>query len=94
MSTMTGKQRLLTAIAHEEPDRVPTSPRLHIWLQSELGSDSLRTQLRYFPDMDPMYTVPASPPNIIDSSDSFRDGTPRENIEAYFRACLAYGGYT
>jgi uroporphyrinogen decarboxylase len=67
MTTMSGKQRLLTAINHEEPDRVPISPRMHIWLQSELASDSLRTQLDHFPDMDPMYTVPASPPNIIDS---------------------------
>ena len=67
MATMTGKQRLLTAIAHEEPDRVPISPRMHIWLQAELGSDSLKTQLQHFPALDPMYAVPASPPNIIDS---------------------------
>jgi uroporphyrinogen-III decarboxylase len=30
---------------------------------------------------------------IIGSSDSFREGTPRENIEAYFRACKKYGVY-
>jgi len=30
---------------------------------------------------------------IIGSSDSFREGTPRENIDAYFAACLKYGVY-
>jgi uroporphyrinogen-III decarboxylase len=31
---------------------------------------------------------------IIGSSDSFREGTPRENITAYFRACRTYGRYS
>ena len=30
---------------------------------------------------------------IIGSSDSFREGTPRVNITAYFQACLEYGRY-
>ena len=30
---------------------------------------------------------------IIGSSDGFRDGTPRENIDAYFDACRKYGPY-
>jgi len=30
---------------------------------------------------------------IIGSSDSFRDGTPKENIIAYFKACKKYGKY-
>jgi len=30
---------------------------------------------------------------IIGSSDSFREGTPRENITAYFEACKKYGRY-
>jgi uroporphyrinogen-III decarboxylase len=30
---------------------------------------------------------------IIGSSDSFREGTPRENIAAYFAACLKHGRY-
>lgn len=30
---------------------------------------------------------------IIGSSDSFREGTPRENLEAYFAAGKKYGGY-
>jgi uroporphyrinogen decarboxylase len=31
---------------------------------------------------------------IIGSSDSFREGTPRENIMAYFEACKKYGRYS
>jgi uroporphyrinogen decarboxylase len=30
---------------------------------------------------------------IIGSSDSFREGTPPENMHAYFQACLKYGVY-
>jgi len=30
---------------------------------------------------------------IIGSSDSFREGTPPENMHAYFQACLKYGAY-
>lgn len=30
---------------------------------------------------------------IIGSSDSFRDGTPPENMHAYFQSCLKYGKY-
>lgn len=30
---------------------------------------------------------------IIGSSDCFREGTPPENIHAYFQACLKYGAY-
>jgi hypothetical protein len=30
---------------------------------------------------------------IIGSSDSFREGTPRENVEAYFAACIKHGRY-
>lgn len=30
---------------------------------------------------------------IIGSSDTFREGTPPENIHAYFQACLKYGVY-
>lgn len=30
---------------------------------------------------------------IIGSSDTFRDGTPPENMHAYFQSCLKYGGY-
>ena len=30
---------------------------------------------------------------IIGSSDSFREGTSTENIEAYFRACKKYRRY-
>jgi hypothetical protein len=30
---------------------------------------------------------------IIGSSDSFREGTPRENLAAYFASCKRHGAY-
>ncbi len=31
---------------------------------------------------------------IVGSSDSFREGTPPENLETYWRACRRYGNYS
>ena len=42
---MTSKQRLLAAIAHQEPDRVPIAPRMHIWAASHYGSHHWLRQL-------------------------------------------------
>ncbi|MBT3345382.1 MAG: hypothetical protein HN712_14685 [Gemmatimonadetes bacterium] len=67
MASMTGKERLLAAIAHEEPDRVPVSPRVQAWLRSEYGDSSLTTQLRVLPDIDPMHIVDDGTPNYIDT---------------------------
>ena len=55
MVSMTGRERILTAIRHEEPDRVPISPRVHVWLQAEYGDNSLEAVLEHLPDMDPMF---------------------------------------
>jgi hypothetical protein len=38
MAEMTPKQRLLTALAHQEPDRVPVAPRLMLWATEQYGS--------------------------------------------------------
>lgn len=43
---MTGRERLLAAIAHQEPDRVPVAPRLWAWLLDYCGDASLPTYLR------------------------------------------------
>ena len=67
MAEMTGWDRLLTAIRHEEPDRVPVAPRIQAWLKAEHGDSSLATQLRVLPDMDPMHVVDDGTPNYIDS---------------------------
>ena len=37
MNAMTSKQRLLTAIAHQEPDRVPVATRFHLWSVEQFG---------------------------------------------------------
>ncbi|MEZ5275776.1 MAG: uroporphyrinogen decarboxylase family protein [Opitutaceae bacterium] len=64
---MNGRERILTTIRHEEPDRVPVSPRIWAWLRSEHGDDSLATHLRACPDMDPMFIIPQGTPNYLDS---------------------------
>jgi len=56
-AAMTGRERLLAAIRHEEGDRVPVSPRVAAWLQAEYGDTSLACQMRELPDMDPMHIV-------------------------------------
>lgn len=64
---MTGRERLLAAIRHEEPDRVPVSPRIAAWMQAELGSTSLATMLDKLPDIDPMHIVGDGTVNYLDS---------------------------
>lgn len=68
MAEMSGRQRLMAAIRHEEPDRVPISPRVAVWLRTEFGDSSLTTQLRELPDMDPMHIVGNGTPNYLDST--------------------------
>jgi uroporphyrinogen decarboxylase len=64
---MTGRQRILATINHEEPDRVPIAPRLHAWFKSEYGVDDLATNLKELPDVDFMYIDYDSQPNYLDS---------------------------
>ncbi|HND63028.1 MAG TPA: uroporphyrinogen decarboxylase family protein [Opitutaceae bacterium] len=65
-AAMTGRERLLTAIRHEEPDRVPIAPRVWAWLMAEHGSQDLGTHLRAFPDLDQMYPVADGTMNVLD----------------------------
>jgi uroporphyrinogen decarboxylase len=46
MVEMTSKQRMLAAIRHQEPDRVPVSPRMHLWSLDEYGDHSWFRQLQ------------------------------------------------
>ncbi len=64
---MTGRERILTTLKHEEPDRVPISPRIWAWLLSEFGKDDLATHLKECPDMDHMFNIPNGTLNIMDS---------------------------
>ena len=64
---MTGRERILTAIRHEEPDRVPISPRLQAWFMSEYGETSLRLQLEKLPGVDFMHAVSDGTPEILEA---------------------------
>ena len=68
MVEMTGRERLLATIKHEEPDRVPISPRVQAWQKAEFGDAGLATQLEKLPDMDLMHIVGDGTPNYVDSS--------------------------
>ena len=67
MAEMTGRERLLATIKHEEPDRVPISPRVQAWQKAEFGDASLATQLEKLPDMDLMHIVGDGTPNYVNS---------------------------
>ena len=62
---MTGRQRLLTAMKHQEPDRVPISPRYQAWMTAEYGSVSLERQMELLPDMDFMHIISDLTPDYI-----------------------------
>ncbi len=68
MKEMTGRERLLTAMAHEEPDRVPISPRYHAWMTAAHGPVSLQRQRdEILPDLDFMHVVDDGTPNYMES---------------------------
>lgn len=56
MADMTPKQRLLATIRHEEPDRVPVSPRMHLWSYEQYGDHDWLRQLDLQEefDLDPL----------------------------------------
>ncbi len=62
---MTSRERILAAIRHEEPDRVPISPRVGAWMTAEYADNSLAKQLEVLPDMDFMHIVGVATPNYI-----------------------------
>ena len=64
---ITGYQRIITTIQHQQPDRVPISPRVSAWAVSEYGNDELTTYLQKLPDMDPMYILYETQLNYLDS---------------------------
>lgn len=63
---MTGRERLLTTIRHEEPDRVPISPRYGAWLQAVYGSVPLeRVRDEILPHIDFMHILGPATPNYV-----------------------------
>lgn len=63
---MTSRERILTTIKHEEPDRVPISPRMYAYIKSEYGDESMTTHLQHFPDLDLMFIVDDGTPNYLE----------------------------
>ena len=62
---MTGRERIMTTLAHEEPDRVPISPRVGAWMTAQYGDSSLEKTLEVLPDMDFMWILGESTPNYV-----------------------------
>ncbi|MFW5868858.1 MAG: uroporphyrinogen decarboxylase family protein [Armatimonadota bacterium] len=62
---MTGRERILAAIRHEEPDRVPICPRVGAWMQAEFGDGSLTRQMDVFPQMDFMHIISEPVANYV-----------------------------
>jgi uroporphyrinogen decarboxylase len=71
--TMTSKQRLLAAIRHEEPDRVPISPRIWAWLIEYYGSCTWDDHLRLQEEMgfDPYMAWATPTGNFMSPSAGF-----------------------
>ena len=66
-NSMNGRERILATIRHEEPDRVPVSPRISAWLVSEYNDMSLEAHLKHLPDMDMMHIISGNTPNYLDA---------------------------
>ncbi len=81
---MASRERILAAIRHEEPDRVPISPRVAAWLIAEYGDSSLARQLEVLPDMDFMHIVGSAVPNYIYSYPDSYD-LPEVEVEQTWR---------
>ncbi len=62
---MTGRQRLLTTMQHQEPDRVPISPRYAAWLQAEYGLVPLEREMELLPDLDYMHIAGDATPDYL-----------------------------
>lgn len=64
---MNSRERLLTAIKHEEPDYVPVGPRVWAWLKEYYGSSSWWYEVRAAQefDFDPIIYIDSPYPNYI-----------------------------
>ena len=62
---MTSRERILAAIRHEEPDRVPISPRVGAWMVAEYGDTGLAKQMEVLPLMDFMFITGEPAANYV-----------------------------
>lgn len=78
-AAMTGRERLLAAVRHEEPDRVPICPRIQwAWLDPD-GRHRLREL--YEPAIDPMDILSPRTPNYIYGSQPDQYDLPEVRVE-------------
>jgi uroporphyrinogen-III decarboxylase len=77
MHEMTSKQRLLTAIGHQEPDRVPVATRFHLWSVEQYGDYNWLRILKLQEEFgyDPLIEVNFNGPGYIRApfSGDYRD---------------------
>jgi len=59
---------MFTAMAHQEADRVPISPRYFAWLLSEYGSVPLEKEFEILPDLDYMHIIGDGTPDEVRSN--------------------------
>ena len=86
--SMTSRERLLAAIRHEEPDRVPKAPRIHAYLLEYYGCSCWVQPLKVWEVME--VAIPGGG-FTLSTSDSIWDGTPLEHVRAYFEAAREFG---
>ena len=80
---MTGKERLLAAIRHEEPDRVPISPRIAVFLAVHYGSSSWMHHLKAAREFGFDICMPVASPTptfIYSPALVYRHGSPQAEV--------------
>jgi uroporphyrinogen decarboxylase len=67
MNALSPRERILTAIRHEEPDRVPVSPRVGFFLLEYYGGDGWEHMLKAAAefDFDPIILIGPQLPNYL-----------------------------
>ncbi len=72
---MTPRQRILSAIRHEEPDRVPISPRIWAFLRGYYGADTWLEELHGAEEFgyDPWVHVPSPVPTLLQVALAYPD---------------------
>jgi uroporphyrinogen decarboxylase len=90
---MTSRERLLAAIRHEEPDRVPVGPRVWVWLQEQYGSFAWPYEVRAGRefDFDPMIYLPGPYPNYVHQLQSSYEHLRGVQVDLHIER---YPGYT
>ncbi len=75
---MTSRERLLAAIRHQEPDRVPVSPRIGAFLTDYYGCSCWQHELRAAKefDFDPLIILPSPARNYVQAHTASGEDLP------------------